>query len=172
MCESRSAELRDIVYSLCGSETAELQVTGYSLYGGGTAGLKVKSFVWKRICKTSRRTEYIVWKRNCVTSKPQYFPCAEAELRHFRAPSHTLFCMRKGTEELLVSVYSLCGGGNSSQKIFHVGRRNCRTSSHTIVCVRQRNFNSLYVESLQFDSGYPHDGRADKNPYPHDRRAD
>ena len=22
------------------------------------------------------------------------------------------------------------------------------------------------------DSGYPHDGRADKNPYPHDRRAD
>ena len=27
MCESRTAELRDIVYSLCGSETAELQVT-------------------------------------------------------------------------------------------------------------------------------------------------
>ena len=23
-----------------------------------------------------------------------------------------------------------------------------------------------------YDSGYPHDGRADKNPYPHDRRAD
>ena len=22
------------------------------------------------------------------------------------------------------------------------------------------------------DSGYPHDGRADKNPYPHDCRAD
>ena len=22
------------------------------------------------------------------------------------------------------------------------------------------------------DSGYPHDGRTDKNPYPHDRRAD
>ena len=22
------------------------------------------------------------------------------------------------------------------------------------------------------DSGYPHDGRANKNPYPHDRRAD
>ena len=22
------------------------------------------------------------------------------------------------------------------------------------------------------DSGYPHDGRADKNPYPHDRRVD
>ena len=21
------------------------------------------------------------------------------------------------------------------------------------------------------DNGYPHDGRADKNPYPHDRRA-
>ena len=24
----------------------------------------------------------------------------------------------------------------------------------------------------KLDSGYPHDGRADKNPYPHDRRAD
>ena len=23
-----------------------------------------------------------------------------------------------------------------------------------------------------YDSGYPHDSRADKNPYPHDRRAD
>ena len=22
------------------------------------------------------------------------------------------------------------------------------------------------------DNGYPHDGRADKNPYPHDHRAD
>ena len=27
------------------------------------------------------------------------------------------------------------------------------------------------VQFLNFDSGYPHDGRADKNPYPHDRRA-
>ena len=26
--------------------------------------------------------------------------------------------------------------------------------------------------SKKNDSGYPHDGRADKNPYPHDRRAD
>ena len=43
MCESRTAELRDIVYSFCGSETAELQVTGYSLCGGGSAGLKVKA---------------------------------------------------------------------------------------------------------------------------------
>ena len=25
---------------------------------------------------------------------------------------------------------------------------------------------------FELDSGYPHDGRADKNPYPHDRRAD
>ena len=29
-----------------------------------------------------------------------------------------------------------------------------------------------YPEHVQKDSGYPHDGRADKNPYPHDRRAD
>ena len=25
---------------------------------------------------------------------------------------------------------------------------------------------------LKTDNGYPHDGRADKDPYPHDRRAD
>ena len=52
VCASRTAELRDIVYSLCGSETAELQVTGYSLCGGGTAGLKVKVLVWKRNFKS------------------------------------------------------------------------------------------------------------------------
>ena len=52
VCESRTAELRDIVYSLCGSETAELQVTGYSLCGGGTARLKIKDPIWKRNCKT------------------------------------------------------------------------------------------------------------------------
>ena len=97
MCESRTAELRDIVYSLCGSETTELQVTGYSLCGGGTARLKVKALLWKRNCDTSSRTKFIVWKQNCVTSKPHYFPCVEAELRHFRAPSHTLFCMRNGS---------------------------------------------------------------------------
>ena len=26
--------------------------------------------------------------------------------------------------------------------------------------------------SVYDDNGYPHDGRADKDPYPHDRRAD
>ena len=37
------------------------------------------------------------------------------------------------------------------------------------------NKQSLFFYQNQyfiFDSGYPHDGRADKNPYPHDRRAD
>ena len=61
----------------------------------GTARLKVKALVWKRNCETSSHIRFIVWKRNCVTSKEQYFPCVEAELRHFRAPSQTLFCMRK-----------------------------------------------------------------------------
>ena len=31
------------------------------------------------------------------------------------------------------SIYSLFGGGTSSQGIFHVWKRNCRTSSHIIV---------------------------------------
>ena len=141
MCESRTVKLRDIVYSLCGSESAELQVIEYILCGGGTAGLKVKALVWMRNCETSSRTKFIVWKRNWVTSKPQYIPCAEAELRSFRASSHTLFCMRKRN----------CG--TLSLSIFLVRRRNCRTSSQIIVCVRKRNFKShyiLYVASLWF----------------------
>ena len=60
VCESRTAELRDIVYFLCGSETAELQVTENSLCGGGTAGHKVKALVWKRNCETSSRAKFIV----------------------------------------------------------------------------------------------------------------
>ena len=122
VCESRTAELRDIVYSLCGSETAKLQVTEYSLCGGGTTRLKVKAFVWKQNCETSSRTKFIVWKRNCVTSKPQYFPCAEAELRHFRAPSHRLFCMRK---------------------------RNCGTLSLGIFLVRRRNFKPRNIPCVE-----------------------
>ena len=44
------------------------------------------------------------------------------------------------------------------------------------------NFWWIFAESAEnswnghlgflLDSGYPHDGRADKNPYPHDCRAD
>ena len=30
----------------------------------------------------------------------------------------------------------------------------------------------FYCPCVTSDSGYPHDGRADKNAYPHDRRAD
>ena len=30
----------------------------------------------------------------------------------------------------------------------------------------------MHFSIFFFDSGYPHDCRADKNPYPHDRRAD
>ena len=122
MCESRTAELRDIVYFLCGSETAELQVTEYSLCGGGTAGLKVKALVWKRNCEASSHINFIVWKQNCVTSKPQYFPCIEAELRHFRAPSHTIFCMRK---------------------------RNCGTLSLSIFLVRRRNFKPKNIPCVE-----------------------
>ena len=124
VCESRTAELRDIVNSLCGSETAELQVTGYCLCGGGTARLKVKALSWKRNCETSSRTQFFVWKRNCVTSKPQYFPCAEAELRHFRAPSYTLFCMRK---------------------------RNCGTLNLSIFLVRRRNFKPKNIPCVEAD---------------------
>ena len=32
--------------------------------------------------------------------------------------------------------------------------------------------NVAAIFDIHLDNGYPHDGRADKNPYPHDRRAD
>ena len=88
--------------------------------------LKVKALVWKRNCETSSRTKFIVWKRNCVTSKSQYFPCAEAELRHFRAPkSHTILYAEPelrnfksqyipcAEAELQAKEYSMCGSGNA-----------------------------------------------------------
>ena len=130
VCECRTAELRELVYSLCGSEPAELQVTEYSLCGGGTAGLKVKALVWKRNCETSSRTKFIVWKRNCVISKPQYFSCVEAELRHFRAPSHTLLCMWKRN----------CG--TLSLSIFLVRRLNFKPKNILCVEVELQNFKS------------------------------
>ena len=34
-------------------------------------------------------------------------------------------------------------------------------------------YSSFFFQLVIFaHNGYPHDGRADKNPYPHDRRAD
>ena len=35
-----------------------------------------------------------------------------------------------------------------------------------------RQFSLFQNLAFSKDSGYPYDGRADKNPYPHDRRAD
>ena len=153
VCKSRTAELRDIVYSLCGRETAELQVTEYSLCGGGTVGLKVEALVWKRNCETSSRTKFIVWKRNCVMSKPQYFSCAEAELRHFRSPSHTLFCMRKrncGT--LSLSIFLLRRRNFKPKIIPCVEAELQNIKSHNRVCAEAelKSHNSLYVESLWF----------------------
>ena len=153
MCESRTAEFRDIVYSLCVSETAELQVTEYSLCGGGTAGLKVKILVWKRNCETSSCTKFIVWKRNCVTSKPQYFPCAEAEWRHFELQV-TPILYAEAELRNIKSQYIPCTDAELQAKEYSMcGSEKCRTSSHIIVCVRKRNFKShniLYVESLWF----------------------
>ena len=92
--------------------------------------LKVKALVWKRNCETSSRTKFIVWKRNCVTSKSQYFPCAEAELRHFRAPkSHTILYAEAelrnfksqyipcAEAELQAKEYSMCGSGNAELQV-------------------------------------------------------
>ena len=92
--------------------------------------LKVKALVWKRNCETSSRTKFIVWKRNYVTSKSQYFPCAEAELRHFRAPkSHTTLYAEPelrnfksqyipcAEAELQAKEYSMCGSGNAELQV-------------------------------------------------------
>ena len=92
--------------------------------------LKVKALVWKRNCETSSHTKFIVWKRKCVTSKSQYFPCAEAELRHFRAPkSHTFLYAEPelrnfksqyflfAEAELQAKEYSMCGSGNAELQV-------------------------------------------------------
>ena len=92
--------------------------------------LKVKALVWKWNCETSSRTKFIVWKRNCVTSKSQYFPCAEAELRHFRAPkSHIILYAEPelrnfksqyipcAEAELQAKEYSMCGSGNAELQV-------------------------------------------------------
>ena len=79
--------------------------------------------------RTKSRTKFIVWKRNCVTSKPQYFPCAEAELRHFRAPSHTILYAEAelrnfksqyipcAEAEPQAKEYSMCGSGTAELQV-------------------------------------------------------
>ena len=136
LCESRTVELRDKVYSLCGSGTSSYSI--FFVRRRNCGNKEVKALVWKRNCETSSRTKFIVWKRNCVTSKSQYFPCAEAELRHFRAPSHTLFCMRKRN----------CG--TLSLSIFLVRRWNFKPKNIPCVEAEMQNFkshNSLCAEA-------------------------
>ena len=38
-----------------------------------------------------------------------------------------------------------------------------------IICKRKC---TIWENDIYFDTGYPHDGRADKDSYPHDGRAD
>ena len=101
--------------------------------------LKVKALVWKRNCETSSHTKFIVWKRNCVTSKSQYFPCAEAELRHFRAPkSHTILYAEPELRNF------------KSNYIFLVRRRNFKPKNIPCVEAEMQNFkshNSLCAEA-------------------------
>ena len=44
--------------------------------------------------------------------------------------------------------------------------------SNFLVCLSAHSNLNLNLNCYLVDNGYPHDGRADKNPYPHDRRAD
>ena len=46
-------------------------------------------------------------------------------------------------------------------RIIHIARNTPKKVAYQWLSARQC-----------LDSGYPHDGRADKNPYPHDCRAD
>ena len=113
--------------------------------------LKVKALVWKRNCETSSRTK---WKRNCVTSKSQYFPCAEAELRHFRAPkSHTILYAEAELRNFK-SQYIPCAERNcvtSKSQYFPCAEAELRhfraPKSHTILYAEAelRNFKSQYI---------------------------
>ena len=76
------------------------------------------------------KVKALVWKLNCVTSNSQYFPCAEAELRHFRAPkSHNILYAEPELRnfksqyipcaevELQAKEYSMCGSGNAELQV-------------------------------------------------------
>ena len=115
--------------------------------------LKAKTLVWGWNCETLGRTKFIVWKRNCVTSSPQYFPCAEAELHHFRAPSHTLFCMRKrNCETLGLSIFLMRRRNFKPKNIPCVEAEVQNFKSHNSLCAESefKSHNSMYVESLWF----------------------
>ena len=93
----------------------------------------------------------------------------EAELRNFQATvfslggsgiapfqsskSHTILYAEAELRNFKIQYIPCAEAELQAKKILHVWKRNCRTSSHIIVCVRKRNFkslNSLYVESLWF----------------------
>ena len=124
VCESRTAELRDIVYSFGGSETAELQVTEYSLCGGGTAGLKVRALYMEVELRNFK--SYLIY---CMEAELRNFQAtafslcgsgiaphtilyAEAELRNFK--SQYIPCAEA---ELQAKVYSMCGSGTAELQV-------------------------------------------------------
>ena len=92
-------------------------ITEYTLCGGGTAGLKVKALYGSGTAKLQVVINLLYGRRSCVTSKPQYIPCAEAELRNFRASSHTLFFKSQyipcAEAEIQAKEYSMCGSGTA-----------------------------------------------------------
>ena len=73
------------------------------------------------------------------------FSWSEPELCHFRAPSNTLFCMRKrncGTLSLSIFLVRRRNFKPKNIPCVEAELQNCRTSIHIIVCVRKRNFRS------------------------------
>ena len=57
----------------------------------------------------------------------------------------------------------------NSRHQFLTSQHQFLKSFSTKTDVLDRSRTELYEK---YDNGYPHDGRADKNPYPHDRRSD
>ena len=62
--------------------------------------------------------------------------------------------------------------------IQHIQIKRKALTSQTLTRITQANYYVSLLSSISLiwtttiDSGFLHDGRADKNPYPHDRRAD
>ena len=142
MCESRTAELRDIVSSLCGSETAERQATEYFLCGSGTAVLKVKALVRKSYCMEAKLRNFQATVFSLCgsgiapfqTSKSHTVLYAEAELRNFK-PQY-ISCAEA---ELQAKEYSLCGSGTAELQVTSWCVRGNGTSSHIISCMWNRS---------------------------------
>ena len=71
VCDSRTAELRDIVYSLCGSELQNFKSQNILCAEAEQRDLKSKLLYGSGTAKLPSHSSFLVRKRNCAISEHQ-----------------------------------------------------------------------------------------------------